>query len=145
MRVLIITIACLINFNVFSQKIKAQYFLINENDTLIKRQVSTKNNMYQGYKIINEDKIIKRYVRSAKIDDNDIEVNAFDSLSFTFDADNDTIVNDSYIKTINFIKDRREFFKVNIDVDETKNRFIFIIPIKCNKFILRKVRPIISE
>ncbi|RPD90067.1 hypothetical protein EGM88_15730 [Aureibaculum marinum] len=145
MRTLTITIIYLISLNVFSQKIKTQYFFINEKDSLIQKQESTKENKFQGYKIINEDRIIKEYIRSSKIDADDIEIDVFDSLSFTYNEKNDIIVTHSFIKNLNIIRTRKEFFKRNVDFDETKNRFIFIIPIKCNKYILRKVRPLISE
>lgn len=145
MKILIITIIHLICFNVFSQKTTTQYFLINKNDTLIKKQIATKKNKYEGYTIINENRIIKKYLRSSKIDEDDIEIQDFDELSFTFNRNNDTIVDELYVKKLNIIKDRIEFFKKNLELDETRKEFIFIEPIKCNEFILRKVRLLILE
>jgi hypothetical protein len=145
MRTLIITIICSISLHVFSQKIETQYFYLNEEDSLVQKQVATKENRFQGYKIINEDRIKKEYIRSSKIDADDVEIEVFDSLSFTYDEKNDTIVTYSFIKNLNIIETRKEFFKRNVDFDETKNNFIFIIPITCDKYILRKVRPLISE
>ena len=75
----------------------------------------------------------------------DIEYNAFDELSFSFNRENDTIISKSYLGTLNIIKDRRPFLEINNNLDESKTEFIFIESTNCNKFILRKVRPIIFE
>lgn len=145
MRIIIIAIIYLINVSVFSQKLKTQYFFIDINDTLIKTQISTKKNKFQGYEIINENKIIKKYIKTSKIDDDDVEVEIFDSIMFTFNKEKDTIVDEAYLKEIKFTKNRKEFLKINTDLNESENRFIFIIPTKCNNFILRNVRPLIFE
>ncbi|MFI0431211.1 hypothetical protein [Mariniflexile sp. HMF6888] len=145
MKILTIIIVHLICINGYSQKTKTQYFLIDTKDTLIRKQVETKKNKFQGYTIIDEYKIIKKYNAPSKIDGDDIKVNSFDSLTFAFYKDNDTVVDETYIKKIDVIKTRREFLKINSELDETKNRFIFIEPLKCGKFILREVRPVIFE
>ena len=144
MKFFITTIVHLFCFNVLSQTI-TQYFLVSKSDTLIKKQFATKENKYQGYIIINENKIVKKITKSSKINGDDTMHNAFETLSFTFKMENDTIVDKSYIKKLNLIKDRKEFLKKNTELDETRKKFIFIEPIKCDKFILRKVRPIIFE
>jgi len=145
MRFLTITIIYFISLNIFSQKLNTQYFFIDKNDTLVKEQLATKKNKYQGYEIINENKIIKKYLRSSKIDGDDIKADAFESILFTFNKDNDTIVNEAYLKKINIIRTRKEFLSINSKFDETKNKFIFIVPTKCNNYILRTVRPLITE
>ena len=145
MKILISIITSLICLNGFSQKRETQYFLINRKDTLIKKQTTTKKNKYERYIIINENKIIKRYHRSSKINGDDIEFSTFDEISFSFNRSNDTIVELSFIKNLEIIKDRKKFLKKNIELDETKSEFIFIEPIKCNKYILRKVIPVIFE
>ncbi len=145
MRILIVTLVHFISFSSLSQEIKTQYFFVNENDSLIRKQINAKKNMPEVYTIINDEKVVKEYISSFGIDSDDYEIDSFDSISFTFIRDNDTIVNDSFIKNINIIETRKEFFKRNIDFDETKTRFVFIIPIKCNKFIVRKVKPVVSE
>ena len=105
MKILITILACLTWYNVFSQEMSTQYFFINKNDPLIKKQLATNKNNYEGYTIINKNKIVKKYIRTSKIDGDDIEIETFDSISFTFNREKDTIVNESYLKQIDLIKD----------------------------------------
>lgn len=145
MRVFVIIIISLINFSVFSQELDALYFLIDKNDTLIKKQIATKNNKFEGYTIINENKSVKKYIRSSKIDGDDIEVDTFDAFSFTFNRDNDSIIDKTKLEEYDIIKNRKEFFEINLGNDIFKKKIFFIEPLKCNRFVLREVRPLISE
>ena len=144
MRTIIIIMTYLICFTAFSQKINTQYFLINKNDTLITKLTNSKGDL-SGYKINNNNKIIKEYIRTSEINGNDIEVDVFDSILFSYKEKDGKIVDESYIKKIDIIETRKEFLKINAQFDETKNRFVFIEPFKCGKFIMREVRPIIFE
>ena len=149
MKTLLVIIAFLSCFNIFSQKVKTQYFLINKKDILIERQLATEKNNYEGYLIIDE-KRIKELNRTPNVEgrvwtpENDDDFHQF-GYSFTFNRKNDTIVSKSYLETINIIKDRRQFLDVNKNLDEVWTEFIFIESINCNKFVLRKVRPLIFE
>lgn len=146
MKTFILTIIFyLIYFNAFPQKVKIQYLLIDDSDTLIKKQIATNKNKFESYTIINENRVVKKYKKPTRINGDDIEVEVYDCYSFSFDRKNDTIVDKFYLKRIDFLKTREEFFSINKKLDETKNKFIFIIPIDSDKFILRKVRPLILE
>jgi hypothetical protein len=129
----------------FSQKKQIQYFLVSKNDTLIKTQLATKANQYEGYLIINEKKTIKKAIRPSNLAGKDILKDSFEEIYFSFNRNNDTIVGKSYYDKLNIIKTRREFLQINKQIDETRNEFIFIEPVDCEKFILRRVTPIIFE
>lgn len=145
---------CFLLFNSYSQTNDTVYFLINKNDTLIKQQIATKKNNYEGYCIIDENKIIKRTKRSIRKKPADvilkkgeiwfsegdyIEFDDLENYSFSFYRKNDTLISKSYLDTLNFFKDRRQF----IDFIKQKNihsmEFVFIEPTEYNKFVLRKV------
>ena len=145
MRGFVILIISSISFSVFSQELDTLFFFIDKNDTLIKKQIATRNNKFEGYTIINENKTIKKHIRSSKIDGDDIVVDAFDTFSFTFNRDNGFIIDKTKLGKYDIIKTRKEFFEKSLDNDIYKKRIVFIEPLKCNRFILREVRPIISE
>ncbi|WP_299121504.1 hypothetical protein [uncultured Tenacibaculum sp.] len=140
-KTIIISIIYLISLNVFSQRVKTLYFLINEKDSLIKKQVAKGSNRFEGYTLINDGKIIKEYISPSKITGNDIEIDSFESFSFTFNRNNDTIVDKTYFNKKKIIKTRKKVFEINID----NKRIVFIEPTKNGKFILREVIPIFFE
>ena len=138
-------ILSLICFNAFSQKKETQYFFIDKKDSLISKLRNSENGRISGYKIINEKKVIKKHRRLSGLKVDDVEYEAFDELYFSFNKKNDTIINKSFFDKLKIIKARREFLDINKNLDETVNEFIFIEPINCMEFILRKVKPVISE
>ena len=46
------------SFNSYSQSKDTIYFLINRKDSLIKKQIATKTNKYEGYRIIDEKTLV---------------------------------------------------------------------------------------
>jgi hypothetical protein len=138
--------ACFLLFNSYSQSINTIYLLINKKDTLIKKQIATKSNEYEGYRVINEKKVGKETKRSSKLGGDDIEYDAFEDFSFSFDRNNDTIVSKSYLNTLKLIKNRRQFINdIKQHLSDAWTEYIFIEPIKCDKFILRKVEILTFE
>ncbi len=143
----------------YSQSKNTIYFYINPKDTLIKKQIATKTNEYEGYRIINEKRIVKKIKRLTKkkplnkilkkgeiwvFEGDDIEYDTFDSFSFSFDRKKDSIISKSYLNTLNPIKDRRKLID-SFYLDNAWIEYIFIEPIKCDKFILRKVEILTFE
>jgi hypothetical protein len=51
--------ACFLLLNSYSQSSNTIYLLINKKDTLIKKQITTKSNEYEGYRVIKEKKVGK--------------------------------------------------------------------------------------
>ena len=145
MKKLILLLFLFICWNTFSQKTKKQYFVIDKNDALIKKQIATKANQYEGYLIINEKKKVKKTIRASHLSGDDIVYDAFEELSFAFNRNNDTIVNKLYFNKLKTIKNRRDFLDLNKSFNEKNMEYIFIEPINCKKYILRKVRPVIFE
>ncbi len=136
---------CFFLFNSYSQSKDTIYLLINKNDTLIKKQIATKTNEYEGYKIIDEKRIVTAIKRASTLKGDDIEYETFSSWSFSFNRKNDTIISKSYLNTLNLIKDRRKFIDVIKHLDKVWIDFVFIEPTKCDKFILRKVQILTFE
>lgn len=147
-------------FNSYSQSESSICFFINKKDTLIKKQIATKTSKYEGYRIIDEKRIVKKFkkfirkkplkkvLKKGEIwisEGDDIEYDTFDEFYFSFDKKNDTIISKLYLNTLNLIKDRRKFIDSIKELDKAWIKFIFIEPIQCDKFILRKVRPVIFE
>jgi hypothetical protein len=141
-------------FNSYSQSKDTIYLLINKKDTLIKKQVATKANEYEGYKIIDEKRLVKKIKRTVRkkpvnkilkkgeiwiSEGDDIEYDAFDEYSFSFNRKRDTIISKLYLNTLNLIKDRRQFLDIIKHLNESWTELIFIEPTKCDKFVLRKV------
>ena len=140
-------------FNSYSQSESSICFFINKKDTLIKKQIATKTSKYEGYRIIDEKRIVKKFIRKKPLkkgeiwisEGDDIEYDTFDEFYFSFDKKNDTIISKLYLNTLSLIKDRRKFIDSIKELDKAWIKFIFIEPIKGDKFILRKVRPVIFE
>ena len=141
---LFIHIILLICFNAFSQNTHT-VFLIDKSDSLIVKLRNSKSREVSGYKIINKDRVIIKHRRSSDLKGDDVEYETFDELYFSFNIKDDTIINKSFLDKLEIIKTRKEFLDINKNMDETVNEFIFIEPINCEKFILRKVTPIIFE
>lgn len=136
-------------FNSYSQSKNTIYFLINKKDTLIRKQIATKVNEYEGYKIINEKRLIKNIKRSSGLGGDDIEYDVFSEHFFSFNKKNDTIIYKSYLKTLNLITDRKDFLnlkKKGYNFDTLGFTYFFIEKTNCeNKYILRKVYPVTFE
>lgn len=146
MKNFIIIITFFLCFNSFSQSRDTIYFLINKKDTLIKKQIATKLNKYEGYLIINEKRRVKKIRRSSDISGDDVEYDAFEDFSFSFNRKKDTIISKSYLKSLNLIRDRSQFISTMKEyLNKSGTEYIFIEPIKCNKFILRKVEVLTFE
>lgn len=133
--------ACFLLFNSYSQSRETIYLLINKKDTLIKKQIANKSNEFEGYRVINEKRVVKETKRSSKLGGDDIEYDAFEYFSFSFDRKKDTIISKSHLNTLTFIKDRRQFINaVKQHLSNVWTEYVFIEPIKYGKFILRKVK-----
>lgn len=127
-------------FKSYSQSKKTIYFYVNPKDSLIEKQIATKSNEFEGYRVINENKIVRDTRRSDELGGDDIEYDTFECFYFSFNRKNDTIISKSHLNTLSFIKDRRQFIEtLNQHLKNAWIEYIFIEPIKCNKFILRKV------
>ena len=63
MKKYILIFTTLLFFKTYSQSKSNIYFFINEKDTLIKKQIATKTNEYEGYRIIDEKRLVKKSKR----------------------------------------------------------------------------------
>ncbi|EGV42904.1 hypothetical protein BZARG_2074 [Bizionia argentinensis JUB59] len=135
----LLILICFLVASSYSQSTNTIYLLINKKDTLIKKQVATKVNEYEGYRITDEKRIVTVVKRSSTLKGDDIEYDAFSSNSFSFNRKNDTIISKSYLNTLKPIKDRRQFIDCINHLNTAQMKFIFIEAKKCDKFILRKV------
>ncbi|AOW16122.1 hypothetical protein LPB03_01000 [Polaribacter vadi] len=135
--------------NTYSQSKDTIYLLINKNDSLIKKQVASITNEYEGYKIIDKKKLITDTKRSSDIGGDDIQYERFDSFSFSFNRKNDILISKSYLANLNLITDREYFLnlkKKGDNFDTLGFTYFFIEKTNCeNKFILRKVSPVTFE
>ena len=141
----VLIFTCLVLYNSYSQSRDTIHFFINKKDTLIQKQLATKTNEYEGYRIIDEKRIVIDTKRSCDIGGDDIEYETFDSYSFSFNRKNDTIVSKPYLNTLKLIKDRRKFIDSIKELDNAWIKFVFIEPTRYNKFILRKVEILTFE
>ncbi|AUS04774.1 hypothetical protein [Pseudotamlana carrageenivorans] len=132
-------------FNSYGQSKDSVYFFINPKDTLIKKQIANKTNNFEGYKIINEKREVKKTKRSSAIDGDDIEYTSFESFSFSFNRENDTIISKSYVNNLNIIRERKQFLDVIKKLRNERLNFIFIEPKSCNRFIMRSVEILTFE
>ena len=141
----VLIFTCLLLYNSYSQSRDTIHFFINKKDTLIQKQLATKTNEYEGYRIIDEKRIVIDTKRSCDIGGDDIEYETFASYSFSFNRKNDTIVSKPYLNTLKLIKDRRKFIDSIKELDNAWIKFVFIEPTSHNKFILRKVEILTFE
>lgn len=154
---IIISFLCSISY---SQSRNNIYFLINKKDTLIKKQTATKTNEYEGYRIIDEKRLVKKNKRSFRkkpenkvlkkgeiwvSEGEDIEYETFEYFSFSFNRKNDTIVSKSYINDLKIIRDRRRFLDTIKDLDKFRINYIFIEQENCSKYIMREVEILTFE
>ncbi|MEH6657787.1 hypothetical protein [Leeuwenhoekiella marinoflava] len=145
MRKYIFIVTSLLFLSSYSQSRKNTYFLIDRNDTLIKKQIANQTNEYEGYRIIDERRIVTDIKRSESIDGDDITYETFASYSFSFNRKEDTIISKTYFDSLSIIKDRRKFLDT-IKIENMFNlNYIFIEPKNCNKYILRKVELLTFE
>ena len=139
MKKYILIFTALIFLNSYSQSKSSLYFFINKKDTLIEKQIGTKLNEYEGYRIIDERRVITDIKRSNSIDGDDIEYETFERFLFSFNRKNDTIVSKSYINDLKIIRERNQFLDTIKHLDKFRIDFIFIEPENCNTYIMRKV------
>jgi|TARA_B110000967_G_scaffold50827_1_gene51903 hypothetical protein len=154
MKKYILIFTTLLFFKTYSQSKSNIYFFINEKDTLIKKQIATKTNEYEGYRIIDEKRLVKKSKRSFRkkpenkvlkkgeiwiSEGDDIEYDAFDEYSFSYNRKNDTIISKSYINNLKIIRDRRQFLDTIKHLDKFRINYIFIEPENCSEYIMRKV------
>ena len=139
MKIYILVFTYFILMNSYSQSKSYIYFFINKKDTLIKKQIATKTNKYEGYRVINEKRLVKATKKSSNIDGDDIEYDTFESFSFSFNRKNESIISKSYIKNLNIIKDREQFLDTIKNLSKDWIDLIFIESKNCNEYIMRKV------
>ena len=138
MRKYIFIVTSLLFLSSYSQSRKNIYFLIDKKDTLIKKQIATQTNEYEGYRIIDERRIVTDVKRSESIHGDDVEYETFASYSFSFNRKEDTIISKRYFDSLSIIKDRKKFLDT-IKIENMFNlNYIFIEPKNCNEFIMRQ-------
>lgn len=148
---LILTFLLFIANNLFAQIKEEIYFLIDRNDTLIKKQIATKENLPEGYLIIAEAR--SKLLKTTPIEEGKIwipesdEDNYIPGQWFQFFKQNDKLITEDELSKLDVIRKRTEFLKKDkISFDLSKKSYFFIEPQKCsNKYILRKVFPVIFE
>ncbi len=160
MKKYILIITSLLCFISYSQSRNNIYFFINKKDTLIKKQTATKTNEYEGYRIIDEKRLVKKNKRSFRkkpenkvlkkgeiwvSEGDDIEYDAFDEYSFSFNRKNDKIISKSYINDLKIIRDRRQFLDTIKNLQKFRINYIFIEHENCSKYIMRKVELLTFE
>ncbi|WP_031428966.1 hypothetical protein [Flavimarina sp. Hel_I_48] len=119
------------------------YFLINPTDSLIQKQLATGKNSYNGYLIVDENRIKELHktpVKKGKIwvpeNEDDFHANG---PSFTYDEKNDTLIDKNCLKTLNIIKDRRKFLTIDNGLyDLSGNNYYFIerLPNQKGKYLM---------
>lgn len=131
--------------NSYSQSMDTIYFFISKKDTLIQKQITTKKNTYEGYRIIDKRRVVKDIKRSNSINGDDIEYDTFESFSFSFNRKNDTIISKSYIDDLKIVKKRMHFLDTIKNLNIFFLNFIFIEPKNCDRYIMRKVEILTFE
>ncbi|WP_405326880.1 hypothetical protein [Leeuwenhoekiella sp. LLG6367-2.1] len=145
MRKYIFIVTSLLFLSSYSQSRKNIYFLIDKKDTLIKKQIATQTNEYEGYRIIDERRIVTELKRSESIHGDDVEYETFASYSFSFNRKEDTIISKTYFDSLSIIKDRKKILDT-IKIENMFNlNYIFIEPKNCNEFILRQAEVLTFE
>ncbi len=145
MRKYIFIVTSLLFLSSYSQSRKNIYFLINKKDTLIKKQIATQTNEYEGYRIIDKRRIVTDVKRSESIHGDDVEYETFASYSFSFNRKEDTIISKTYFDILSIIKDRKKFLDT-IKIENMFNlNYIFIEPKNCNEFIMRQAEVLTFE
>ena len=160
MRKYIFIVTSLLFLSSYSQSRKNIYFLIDRNDTLIKKQIATQTNEYEGYRIIDETRIVKTSRRSFRekpkdkvlkkgeiwiSEGDDVEYETLASYSFSFNRKVDTIISKTYFDSLSIIKDRRKFLDT-IKIENIFNlNYIFIEPKNCTEFIMRQAEILTFE
>ncbi|MEZ7495489.1 hypothetical protein QO206_08320 [Leeuwenhoekiella aequorea] len=145
MRKYIFIVTSLLFLSSYSQSRKNIYFLIDKKDTLIKKQIATQTNEYEGYRIIDERRIVTDVKRSESIHGDDVEYETFASYSFSFNRKEDTIISKTYFDSLSIIKDRKKFLDT-IKIENMFNlNYIFIEPKNCNEFIMRQAEVLTFE
>lgn len=145
MRKYIFIVTSLLFLSSYSQSRKNIYFLIDKKDTLIKKQIATQTNEYEGYRIIDERRIVTDVKRSESIHGDDVEYETFASYSFSFNRKEDTIISKTYFDSLSIIKDRKKILDT-IKIENMFNlNYIFIEPKNCNEFIMRQAEVLTFE
>lgn len=138
------------------------YFLINENDSLIKTQISNEPKTYAGYDIFYDKKVrIKKnntpILKESKMDGEiiiSIEDSKYDyyvyenpSIPFSFIKESDRLIDINDLKGLKIITDRECFLKIGEKrgFDGLDNTYYFLEKRENGKFLIRKVHPVIFE
>lgn len=127
------------------------YFLIDKNDTLIKKQIATEENKPEGYLILSEGSEIP--LKTSLIKEGKVWVPESDGASyisgqwFQFFRQNDKLITEDEFLELDVIKKRREFLKISkVPFDLSNTSYFFIERMECrNKYILREVFPVVYE
>jgi len=138
------------------------YFLINKNDSLIKTQISKEPNTYAGYNIFYDKKVRTRKNNTPKKpilesqgvitvweEDSKYDYYVYEkpSVPFSFIKEYDRLIDESELKDLKIIIDRLEFLKIRKDTyfDALGNTYYFLEKREKNKYLIRKVYPVIFE
>jgi hypothetical protein len=147
---------CFLFFNTYCQSSDTIYFLINRKDSLIKKQIATKLNSYEGYIIYYSKKTVIKKNKTPIIEGEvwvadekyDYNVNGQKNVSFKFLRKNDRIIEKEQLNEFKTVKNREEFldFGRSKGFDLLGITYLFIEPTDDDdKFILRKVYPVVFE
>ena len=138
------------------------YFLVNENDSLIKKQISKEPNTYAGYQIFYDTLIwIKKNKTPGpayqSISPNLIEIKEEDPLydyfvyerpavNFSFIKENDQLINEDVFMKFNVIKERLKFLDIGSRGGfDNGNFYYFLEKSGDGKYLIREVHPMIYE
>jgi hypothetical protein len=165
MKIKILKIFHLFIFTFFYNLTIAQsdiYFLINENDSLIKTQISNEQKTYAGYDIFYDEKVrIKKNntpnVNESKTDgvtivgeeDPKYEYYIYEnpSVPFSFIKEFDKFIVNNDLKDLKIITNRKDFLKIGEKrgFDGLGYTYYFLEKRENDKYLIRKVHPVIFE
>tara|TARA_R110002012_G_scaffold321350_1_gene548795 strand:- start:219 stop:710 length:492 start_codon:yes stop_codon:yes gene_type:complete len=136
------------------------YFLINKNDSLIKLQISNEPKTYAGYRILYDERVKTRRNNTPiqKTSNGEVKVWVEDSkydyfvydnpfVSFSFIKEYDKLINKEELNNLKIITKRKEFLKIGEKegFDGQGNTYFFLEQRKNNKYLMRKVHPVVYE
>ena len=140
-----------IRINSFGQTKKEIYFLIDKQDTLIKKQTATKGNQVEGYLIIAEART--KPLKITPVEEGKVWVpesdddNSIPGHWFQFLRKNDKLITEEELAKLDVIRERKEFLNMEkVPFDLSGKTYFFIEPQSCSdKYILREVFPLVFE
>ena len=137
------------------------YFLINQNDSLIKTQISTEPNTYAGYEIFYDTLIrVKKnrtpgpaYQRLSptliKIKEEDPLYDYFEDVrpaaNFSFIKEDDRFISEDELKEFNVICERTKLLSLGSGGFDNGNFYYFLEKMENGKYLIREVHPVIFE